>query len=450
MEYTSNDSTQPNPPRRRRKRTMWQNFKEAYLPVIIVAVVVVLIISFIVGSVARANEDRNESTEPSGQTNQDQAALLQQEADTLMAQAAKLAATFDYAGAIDALNSFSGDLSAISGMKEKYDEYCDSYARLIPYTDVANIPHLSFNTLMADVTLAQKHGEKGDLYSRNHVTTDEFSAILQKLYDGGYILVSVHDLAQKVTAEDGTVTMTAGKLYLPEGRKPITLTLTDANYDTDMASAGSGFASRLIVDVSGCLANEMINQDGTTVTGSFDFIPILSDFVREHPDFSYHGAKATIAVAGHDGIFGYATASEAASVIETVKADGYDFACYTYDNLEYGNLTAPEIKADLLLWAAQIAPALGEVDILMYPYGSDFTEDTSYTGEAYQEIKSNGLYYLIGTDTATAAWGDINESFMLQTRRWVNGTNLAYRGERFQDLFDASAVIASLRTTVPQ
>ena len=392
MEQTPRDNPQPNPPRRRRKRSKWQNFKEAYLPVVLVIAVVALIIAFIVGSVSRSEKTENPDTQPTDQVSQDQAALLQQEAATLLAEAEKLALYYDYAGAIEILSTFSGDMTAVSGMKEKYDEYCESFARLFPYTDVENVPHLSFNTLMVDVALAQNHPENGSEYSADCITRAEFSAILDQLYAKGYILVSIHDLVKQTVGADGAVTLTPGKLYLPEGRKPIILSWTDANYDADMASAGSGFASKLVVDVTGCLSNEMILADGSVSTGSFDFMPILSDFVRAHPDFSYHGARATIAVAGHDGVLGYPTAADASAVIETAKAEGYDFACYTYDDIEYGNLTAPEIKADLLQWTALVAPALGQTDILLYPYGQDFTEDSSYTSDAYLQIKENGLH----------------------------------------------------------
>ena len=51
---TPSQENQPVAPvRRRRKRSKWQNFKEAYLPVIIAGAAVVLCISFIAGSVGR-------------------------------------------------------------------------------------------------------------------------------------------------------------------------------------------------------------------------------------------------------------------------------------------------------------------------------------------------------------------------------------------------------------
>lgn len=442
MEQNPQDNYQP--PRRRRKRSKWQNFKEAYLPVIIFIAVIALIVVFVKGSFDRAAESRKDDETTPSDTTQSQAALLQEEAEALMAQAEQQALTYDYNAALDTLSSFSGDINTVPEMAAKYDEYSESYAKLIPYTDVTNIPNLSFNTLMADVTLAQADNENGDTFSKNYITCSEFSAILQKLYDGGYVLVSLYDIASV-----NNNAMTAGTLYLPEGKKPIVLTLSGANYYSEMAAC-RGFASKLVLDSNGNLTNELLQADGSTAQGNLDFIPILSNFVAEHPDFSYHGARAIIAVSGYEGMFGYGSASEAADIIEAVKAEGYDFACYTYDEVKYGDLSAAELEADLVKWTAQVEPLLGEVDILVYPYGSDFTADSSYSGEKYSILSSHGFRYLIGTDSATPTWGKITDAFLLQTRRWVNGTGLAYRAERYEDLFSASAVFDQTRQAVPQ
>lgn len=444
MEQNPNERKWSNPPRRRRKRTKWQNFKEAYLPVIIFVAIIVLIVIFVKGSFDRAAESRKDDETTPSDTTQSQAALLQEEAETLMALAEQQALTYDYNAALDTLNTFSGDMNTIPELVAKYDEYSEAYAKLVPYTDVTNIPNLSFNTLMADVTLAQTDSENGDAFSQNYITCSEFSAILQKLYDGGYVLVSPYDIASV-----NNNAIAAGTLYLPQGKKPIVLTLSGANYYSEM-EACRGFASKLVLDSSGKLTNELVQADGSVTQGSLDFIPILSDFVAEHPDFSYHGARAIVAVSGYEGMFGYGSAAEATDVIEAVKAEGYDFACYTYDEKKYGDLTAGDIEADLVKWTAQVEPHLGDVDILVYPYGSDFTEDSSYSGAEYSVLSSHGFRYLIGTDSSTPTWGKITDAFMLQTRRWVNGTGLAYRAERYEDLFTASAVFDQTRQAVPR
>ena len=98
---------------RRRKRSKLQTFKEAYLPVVIAAAAVLLIVIFIVGSVSRANEQKRLEQEASIESSIQQAseaARLEQEVQTLLAQAARLIPDYDYAGAIAILESFSGDM----------------------------------------------------------------------------------------------------------------------------------------------------------------------------------------------------------------------------------------------------------------------------------------------------------------------------------------------------
>ena len=43
-------------------------------------------------------------------------------------------------------------------------------------------------------------------------------------------------------------------------------------------------------------------DDGSVSVGSYDLVPLLDDFIKEHPDFSYRGAKACIAFTGYNGI----------------------------------------------------------------------------------------------------------------------------------------------------
>ena len=54
----------------------------------------------------------------------------------------------------------------------------------------------------------------------------------------------------------------------------------------------------------------MIDTEGNEIVGNFDFVTILEKFIADHPDFSYQGARAILAVTGYDGLFGYRTNPE--------------------------------------------------------------------------------------------------------------------------------------------
>ncbi len=463
MEENNNDIIRSTPPRRRRKRTKWQDFKEAYLPVIIAALALILILVFIFGSIKRHKNPNAPVLPNSTESTISPSESLQLEADSLITQANVLASHFDYQAAMDLLKTYSAGVDTNETLKAKYDAYAESLSKLVPYTDVEKIPNLSFNLLIEDLPRALADETYGSKYNENYVTTKEFKAILQQLYDNNYILVSPYEIAPLSTGADGQTTITKGTLYLPEGKKPLVLTQHGVNYHTYMVDSdgdgladknGAGFASRLIVDANGKLMNEMVAADGSTVTGAFDLIPILDEFVNAHPDFSYKGAKAVIAVTGYDGLFGYRTDPETATVISqefydkevaavvpiinAVRQSGYDIACFTYDNVGYGDISSTDIQQDLSLWTKEVTPLLGNVDILVYPYGNDINE---YSGNQYTVLEDFGFKYFIGQDNSTPAWGQITDSYARQSRRWVTGSEMAHNPNSFSDLFDASAVL---------
>ena len=471
MNINPNEDVQPTPPRRRRrKRSKWQNFKEAYLPVIIAAVALILIVTFVVGSITRGKDSDSgkkpsESTEPSINA----AELLQKEADALIAEAEKLAAQYDYEGAMQKLNSYSGGISTNETLMTKYTEYHDAYEAMVPWDNLSDVPNLSFRLLMADLSRALADKDYGNSFNNNYVTTGEFEKILQELYHNGYMLVSIYDLATKTVDDAGNVTITQNTIRLPEGKMPIVLTQVGVNYFTYIVDGdgdgladkdGSGFASRLILDENGNLTNEMVDAMGNTVTGSFDLVTILNDFVAEHPDFSYRGARATLAVTGYDGLFGYRTdpetkekispeyysqqVNDVKGVISKLREDGYDIACFSYDFVDYGSMSAQEIAGDLEFWTSEVKPLLGDVDILVYPY-DDIGGTNLYTGNKFDILSDYGFCYFIARDSSTASWGQVTDTYARMMRREVGGALMTNSPSWFDDLFDSEKVLDSAR-----
>ncbi len=460
-----NENVPTPPPRRRRKRSKWQNFKEAYLPVIIAGVAVVLMISFVVGSINRGRANNNDNPDSSSQPSENYASLLDQEVETLLARAEALAQVYDYESAMTVLNSYSGGINTSEKLMTKYSEYSQAFSQLVPWNDISKVPNLSFRMLIADLSRALGNADYGNRFNQNYVTTGEFTKILQQLYDNGYMLVSIYDLAPKTTDASGNTKITQGTVYLPEGRKPLVLTQVGVNYFTYIVDGdgdgladkdGAGFSSRLVLDENGNLTNELIDAMGNVTTGSYDLITILNDFIAEHPDFSYRGARATIAVTGYDGLFGYRTdpetatkisqefynsqVSEVKGVISKLREDGYDLACYTYDYTDYSAITAPEITADLELWKAEVQPLLGDVDILVYPY-SDIGSSSLYTGNRYTVLSDFGFTYFVSNDAATTAWGQITDNYARMMRREVGGSLMFNSPSYFADLFDSGLVL---------
>lgn len=68
----------------------------------------------------------------------------------------------------------------------------------------------------------------------------------------------------------------------------------------------SGFPSKLIVDKQNQIKNIYIDNKKETV-GDYDMVPLIDSFIKKHPDFSYQGAKGTLALTGYNGVLGYRT-----------------------------------------------------------------------------------------------------------------------------------------------
>lgn len=464
------------PVRRRRRKSKLQIFKEAYLPIIIAGLAVVMILIFIIGSVSRSVGKHKEERESSIQASQEAvnaAKLLDEEARNLLEEAEYLAAGYDMEGAIAVLDSFSGNLEDFPDLADKRAEYAAAQSQMTEYSDLSAIPNLSFQLLIADPARAFVDAEYGSSYQRNFITVTEFSNILQALYDNGYVLVGLRDMITTTTAEDGSTVYATKSLYLPADKKPVMLTETQVNYYTFMTDGdgdgkadqnGAGFASRMVLDTSGNVTTEYISADGTVSTGAYDLVPILEAFIAEHPDFSLRGARATLAVTGYDGLFGYRTnagakdtlgedtynqeVADATQIAEALRASGYELACYTYDNMSYGDAGATEIAADLQHWTDEVTPILGNLDILVYARNSDISDtSTEYSGDKYNTLYNTGFRIYLGTSSSGSPWASVTDSYVRQNRIAVTGADLVNNPQIYADLFDATAVVDSARTS---
>ena len=456
---------------RRLQRQKARDFKENKLPKIIAAVAAGIMVFLALGAMIRGfiYKSANDKAQAGAQESQQSAAQQQDaEASRLLAEAAALAAGYDYEAAIATLDSFSGEMSAYPEMISNRSSYNQSLSQLVAWSDPSKIPNLSFHVLIADPGRAFTNASLGKKYNQNFVTTDEFSKILQQLYDNGYVLVSMDDVFAESTSESGVTSYSANTIYLPSDKKPIMITETLVNYlaymidgdgDGEADKGGAGFASRLVLQ-NGEIKAELVTSTGETIVGDYDLVPILNSFIKEHPDFSYRGARAMLAVCGHEGVFGYRTnknvvntkgqayyeeqVAGAKEVVAQLKADGYEIACYTYENIPYATSDATKIKNDLTKWSEEVKPILGDVDILIYAQTSDIND---YTGSKYNVVYSSGFRYFI--NNASSPWAEISTNHVRQSRLMVTGTNMAYYSNMFSDYFNAMAVLNYASGTVP-
>lgn len=426
------DERNPTPRRRKSPR---QIFKEKYLPFLILGVAGLLILSFIFGSLSMNQSRKNNKAQADRITQ-----LLQDEAEDLKARAAAMAAEYDYENAMKLLSSYSGGLSSHPELLAIYNQYKNALAELVVWDDLSQVPNLSFRTLVADLQKATADPDRGSRYAARHITTDEFTRILNQLYENGYVLVSLYDFAVPATAADGSVGVNRTGIRLPEGKKPIILTQEGVNFYSHTEKCG-GFADRLTVNEKGELTCVWGDQEG-----AFDLVPVLNAFLSEHPDFSYEGARATIALSGFEGLFGMDLNERDAikAVADKLRSQGYDIACYTYADMEYADFGASGIQEDLDKWNEQIVPILGQTDILVYPTGADIAGHDSYSGSKYDALHSAGFRYFVGVENGVR-WGMTASAYARQTRTLVTADFLKSNPEWYAGLFDAATVLSEVR-----
>lgn len=459
MYEQSKDAQQPTERRKRRPRSKLQMFKESYLPLLIAALALILILVFVIGSISRAAGKNKEEKEASIQASQEaanEAARLQEQAQQLLEEAAFLAEGYDYVGAIAALDSFEGDPTSFAELVTKRAEYVSAQSQMVMWDNISEIPNLSFHLLVADPVRAYADDDYGSSYRNNFITVVEFTRILEQLYANNYILVNLRELVTTTTTTDGRTIYAAKPLYLPEGKKPVILTETNANYYTYMVDGdgdgaadkdGAGFASKLVLDADGKLTNEYIDANGTVSNGAYDLVPILDAFIEAHPDFSLRGAKATIAMSGYDGLLGHRNPADAKNVIEALRLSGYELACYTYGNVPYGSISNPELEADLKSWNEKIAPVVGEVDTLVYALNSDIGDTSAYSGDKYELLKAAGFKFYLASSNNETAWATIHDDYVRQQRILVTGATLTSNPQVYTDFFDAATVMDAARNS---
>ena len=447
--------------RRRRKKSKIQVFKEFYLPTIIAGLAIVLMLSFLIGSLGNAIDRKRLRDEEAARESialESEAARVEQESQRLLNQAAILAASYDYKGAIDLLNTFSGNPEEFKDISTKKSEYLAAQSQLVEHKDPSTIPNLSFHMLIADPERAFKDQEYGGLYNRNFVTIGEFAKILEQLYKNGFVLV---DYDSFVTQNESS--FFTQSIFLPEGKKPVMITETMVNYfgymvdsngDGEPDGGGDGFASKLVVTANGDIKAELVAADNTLQVGDYDLVPILEAFIREHPDFSYQGARATLAVCGMEGVFGYRTDSSyvptlgqnyvdaeiagAKELVQALRDKGYNIASYTYGNKAYLGMTAAQIQAEMASWTAQVTPVLGQVDTIVFARESDIGD---YTGGKFDVLYNTGFRIFVKNSETPLT--EVTTTFVRQSRLMVSGNAMAWKSNQFTslNLFDPNVVL---------
>lgn len=311
------------------------------------------------------------------------------------------------AGAACALLVFGIVAAVLNSQKKKSAEKpAEEQAEqiVLEKQQVSNVRFLSFGPL----SLKNADG---------YVSVKEFSQILDMLYDESYVLVDIYSIGR--TDENGNMILN-GTIDVPEGKIPLVIMQRDVSYPIDRQT--EDFARKLVVDAEGFIRSEYM-EDEQGAIGDCDLIPILETFIREHPDFSYNGARGIIGLTGYNGILGYRTSpylkSEAdnpygtfdtdnqtqamQAVLEKLQENGWRFASNGFGSrISYGSEYSL-VEKDAVSWKDQVGSLIGGTDILMFPRQTDIGSWAPYdeNNTKYTLMRGLGFRIYLAADDET-------------------------------------------------
>ena len=400
------------------------------------------------------------------------AAVDQAEAERekeVLSQAHLYAVQYDYDSAISLLKSDEAfaDSTQMQQAADGYQETKDSCVSWSPQ----QVTHVFYHSLIVDPSKAFDGDYKADGYNQMMTTMKEFNQITQTMYDRGYVMVSIYDLAQM----DENGVMTAKEILLPEGKTPFVLSQDDLCYYH--CQDGDGFASKLVLDEEGKVRCEYVQDDGSVTVGDYDVVPLIDRFVEANPGFSYHGAKGIIALTGYNGILGYRTdisyqtrpddlyedkiawldahpdfnleteRAGAKAVADAMKAEGWLFASHTWGHKNMSDVSMERLITDTQKFKENVDPLIGGTDIIIFAFGADINKGEDYTGEEkFDYLKSQGYNYYCNVDSSQY-FVQIRDTYFRMGRRNLDGYRMYYNPDLLADLFDAKEVFDPARPT---
>ena len=398
----------------------------------------------------------------------------------LIVQADEKAAMYDYDAAIEMIKSFGKDYAEKEELITAIQGYEETKASCKPFP-IDQVTHIFFHVMIERPEEAFGPNSQMPVGLNQYMATmEELDKVINSMYEKGYVLVSLSDVAPATTDEEGNTTFMEGEIMLPPGKKAFVLSQDDVCYYHSYEH--SGMAEKLVLDENGDVKTQYTDADGNTEIGIHDMVPYIDAFVDEHPDFSYKGAKGILAFTGYNGILGYRTdptynetkdrdhhqqkwldehpdfnyekeCEEAKKVAEALKADGWEFASHSWGHMWQDRVTDAAFDIDAEKWMERVAPLIGGTNIWIYSNGEDV--DSPGYRHRFETLRNYGFQYFCPVNSAKYST-EIFDDYVKQGRRNIDGYRMYYDmidddKDRLSDLFDVEEVFDTKRPTpVPQ
>ncbi len=322
-------------------------------------------------------------------------------------------------------------------------------SKLIVWEDL--VENIAVRPLVTDVAKA-KSGPYKVFAETGMITPQEFENLLNELYENNYVLISqslFHDYPEDFS-----------QVVIPEGKKPIVLILEQYQYDTRYIESGS--IEQLVYDEeqNKFMGRRSANQKDSEAD-NLDPISILENFLVEHSDFSFDGAKAMLALNINENILGYMINDEQLqnvnharemlelephilsdksqedknkfytlqtedlkNLLNGLKRNGYQFANAGYSDVNLRECSYQEFIEQIQHWENMMHPLIGSVDGLLFPFGAhvyndseklDFVIESGYCN-LYSE--SPNIYNFYAPEYLHFDFFPVNGNSLLNAEAW--------------------------------
>ncbi|MGD6767646.1 polysaccharide deacetylase family protein [Mammaliicoccus lentus] len=308
-------------------------------------------------------------------------------------------------------------------IENKYDKrHHKDEKNLVEYD--GKVSHVFFHPIISDPQKAYTDNQQQAKGNYDWmVTVNEFNKAIEKLHENNYILIDPHDAYDLESTP-----VKRKKLKLPKGKKPLIMSMDDMNYYEYMQ--GNGYTERLTLNKDNETVAEKKNDQGKMEQSKTnDAVPLLNDYVKKHPDFSYKGQKAVVGLTGYEGVLGYRTndlenpnyekrKKQAKKVADSMKRDGWTFASHSYGHINFEDSSDEQIIEDTKRWKKEAEPIVGKTDLFIFPHGAQDRNSTSYN----YMIDEAGFKYMagVGPDNFTS----LSNKDIYQDRVAIDGLNL--------------------------
>ncbi|MDO5015714.1 MAG: hypothetical protein Q4E09_01690 [Eubacteriales bacterium] len=310
---------------------------------------------------------------------------------------------------------------------------------------------LSIRPLVVRPELAFDRGEDPTYAQTALISQTEFLRILDNLYKDGYVLISPR---QFYPWPERRFT-----IRVPSGKKPLILIFDRWQYS--VLNQVCGTTSKLYLDDEG----ELLAEAGDDQGRDLDAIPILEDFLEQHPDFAFDGAKAVLALNVDESLFGFTVSDEevaeskaawarvgqlyptltseemsdhrerVADLLAYLQRHGWDFASAGYMGHDTASLDLTDLEEEVGAWSSLLNTWLTEARVFAFPNGSHVYNQS----DSLDLILSRGFNIFFGQGPKPYRFMD--RRFLHFDSLAVNGNTLTYPGSYLSDLFDSDAIL---------